>query len=322
MTSIVPPLYSACRPAGMKSAAKRPIKQFMLYPHRNEEKADKIQGAWYNTNDRLEGLMVDKTLFMETLRAVKEITKASPEPMTREEIQKFFKDMELSEEQQEMIYQYLQKPQEEPEKEEPEEQAKKVSGKNGAGKSTGSRKQSSHSQHFQMYLNEIKNIKELPEEAKMELYRGLLAGEKAAVSAISTQWLKKIADIAKSYVTSQVLVEDLVQEGNMGLLLGMEELLGAEEQQTDMGADVGVMEQKLESFVREAMERYRQETEGRNSGDHTILAKVNLVHEARKVLAEENGTIPALQELSDYTRIPVEEVRDIMALSQKKGEEP
>ena len=100
----------------------------------------------------------------------------------------------------------------------------------------------------------------------------------------------------------------------------MEELLGAG--QREAGMDAAIMEKKLESFVRKAMEEYRQETQGRNSGDHTILAKVNLVHEARKALAEENGTIPALQELSDYTRIPVEEVRDILALSRKKGEEP
>lgn len=51
--------------------------------------------------------MVDKTLFMETLRSVQEIAKASPEPMSREEIQEYFKDMELSSQQQEMIYQFF-----------------------------------------------------------------------------------------------------------------------------------------------------------------------------------------------------------------------
>lgn len=259
--------------------------------------------------------MVDKILFMETLRSVQEIAKASPEPMTREEIQEFFQDMELSSQQQEMIYEYLQKPKEEPKKEDTKEQRKKSS-----GKSIDGGKKASHSQHFQTYLNEIKNLPEMSQEAKMELYQGLLAGEKATVSVISTQWLKRIADIAKSYVTSQVLVEDLVQEGNMGLLLGMEELLGARERYEEMATDVSSMEQKIESFVREAMEQYRQETEGRNSGDHTILAKVNLVHEARKVLAEENGTIPTLQELSDFTKISVEEVSDIIALSREKGE--
>ncbi len=54
--------------------------------------------------------MVDKALFMETLRSVQELAKASPEPMAREEIQGYFKDMELTEEQQELVYQFFQKP--------------------------------------------------------------------------------------------------------------------------------------------------------------------------------------------------------------------
>ena len=47
---------------------------------------------------------------------------------------------------------------------------------------------------------------------------------------------------------------------------------------------------------------------------------LGIIHEAQKALAEDTGTIPALQELSEYTKIPVEEVRDIMALSKEKGE--
>ncbi len=252
--------------------------------------------------------MVDKALFMETLRSVQELAKASPKPMAREELEGYFKDLELTAEQQELVYQYFQKPQEEPEAEMPSQPQ------------AGSRKETAHSQHFQMYLNEIKSITDLSAEGKTELYQSLLAGEKSAVSAILSQWLEKIAELAGAYASGQVLVEDLVQEGNMGLLLGLEELLGAGEQYQELAADSSAMERKLESYIREAMGQYRQETEGISHGEHTILAKVNLVHEAQKVLAEENGTIPALQELSDYTRIPMEEVRDIMALFRKKGE--
>lgn len=263
--------------------------------------------------------MVDRNIFMETLRSVQEIAKTAPLPMSREEIQGYFKDMELSPEQQEMIYQYLQKQQECPG--DTEEETEKPSGKSSGQSSGGSRKKPSHSRHFQMYLNEIRKIPDLPEESRMDLYRRLLAGERDAVSDISAQWLKQIAEIAGEYVTGRVLVEDLVQEGNMGLLLGMEELLGAEKQRGELLSDCHTLEDRLESCVRESMKQYRQETEGMDNGENTILAKVNLLHEARKVLAEENGTIPAMQELSDYTRIPLEEVRDIMALSRKRGEE-
>ncbi len=275
--------------------------------------------------------MVDRALFMETLRAVQEIAKASPEPMGREEIQEFFKNMELSSEQQELIYQYFQKAME-PLPERAGHSAngsEQIAGKTGKSgrpsaetenpESSGGRK-TAHSKHYQMYLNEINKISDLSQEGKTELYQSLLDGEQSAVSAISAQWLKRITGIAKSYVTDRALVEDLVQEGNMGLLLGMEQLLGAGEQYRELALHSEAMERQLETYVREAMEEYRREMEGTDNGESAVLAKVNLLYEAQKVLAEENGTIPDIQELSEYTRIPADEVRDILALSQKKGE--
>lgn len=260
--------------------------------------------------------MVDRALFMEALRSVQEIAKASAGPMAREEIKEYFKDMELSPEQQEMVYQYLVKAIREGC---PAEGTGHTPAEDGAKKPAGGKK-AGYSRHFQMYLKEVSSIKGLPEGRKLELYQKLLAGERAAVSEISTQWLKRVAEIAGEYVTNRVLVEDLAQEGNMGLLLGLETMLGAKGKYGDLESGCCAIEQKLEFFVREAMEQYQRETEGIDSRDNTILAKVNLIHEAQKALAEDTGTIPALQELSEYTKIPVEEVRDIMALSKEKGE--
>lgn len=259
--------------------------------------------------------MVDRALFMEALRSVQEIAKASAGPMAREEIKEYFKDMELSPEQQEMVYQYIVNPIREGC---PAEGMGHTHAEDGAKKPAGGKK-AGHSRHFQMYLKEVGSIKGLPEGRKLELYQKLLAGERAAVSEISTQWLKRVAEIAGEYVTNRVLVEDLAQEGNMGLLLGLETMLG-KGKYGDLESGCSAIEQKLESFVREAMEQYQRETEGIDSRDNTFLAKVNLIHEAQKALAEDTGTIPALQELSEYTKIPVEEVRDIMALSKEKGE--
>ena len=39
-------------------------------------------------------------------------------------------------------------------------------------------------------------------------------------------------------------------------------------------------------------------------------------HEAAKYLTEENGNIPSKEELSEYTKIPVEEIKRIMGLSE------
>lgn len=286
--------------------------------------------------------MIDKITFMETLRLVQEIAKTSTEPMSKEEIQTYFQEMDLSEEQQEMIYQYLLHPQEEP-AEETEEEAEIISEETepGAqGSSTDEREKSTdaagigknkngadtvkNSPHFQMYLDEIQQIPVLSQEQELLLYEKLLAGEERVIADISHQWLKKIIKTAGTYATDKVLLEDLVQEGNIGLLLGAQQLLGAQESNEKRGITgksgkelYTQVEQRLEAYVREAMERYRQEIEGEDNSEHTILAKVSLVHEAQKALAEESGAAPTLQELSDYTRISVEEITDILALPGK-----
>lgn len=273
--------------------------------------------------------MVDKITFMETLRSVQEVAKTSPKPLSKEEIQSYFQDMELSEHQQEMIYQFLQLPQEEqqgnwkPQEKRVHTKKKKTSGtKEGKGESF-------YSKHFQMYLKEISAVPTLTKEQERTLYKRLLKGEDPVISEISHQWLRRIISLAENKITEQVLLEDLVQEGNMGLLLGLRQFLGKAVENEAMEWEIGSfgeaqqkkLEQMLEEFVKESMESYCLELEGAASSENTILAKVSLIYEARKVLAETNGTLPTLQELCEYTKISKEEIRDILALHDRTAQE-
>ena len=81
---------------------------------------------------------------------------------------------------------------------------------------------------------------------------------------------------------------------------------------------LSAVEVKLEAYVREAMEGFFQQEESTVYQEKLLLAKVNFIHEAQKLLAEENFTIPTIQELADYTRMPEEEVRAVLSLSQEK----
>ncbi len=279
--------------------------------------------------------MVDKITFMETLHSVQDIMKASASPMTKEEIQGYFKDMDLSKEQQEMIYQFLQMPQEKSmgnvHEWEGEETAdtKKKSGAgsssrvNSSSQTKGKPAQKPQNPHFQMYLKEISAIPALTGEQQNLLYQRLLAGEEAAMGEISHQWLKKVIKIAREYVTPRVFLEDLVQEGNISLLLGLGQIsgkaaeYGMDEAESLEHAQQNRLERRLEEFVREGMEQYRQQLEGEADSENTILAKVSLLHEARKALAEENGTDPTVRELCEYTRLSPQEIADILDLHEK-----
>ncbi len=240
--------------------------------------------------------MLDQNTFMETLHLVQEIAKTATEPMDRETALSYFKDMELSEEQQEMVYQFLMLPEEK-----------------AAASDTKTARHSTP--HFQMYLDEVEGLKQLADSEEKELYRRLLSGDVAAIEDISHQWLKRVVAIAEEYKGRGVLLDDLVQEGNIGLLLGLNVLSkGQESDGTRKQVTVADVPELLRGAVRESMEQYLGEECGEDQENETIIGKVALVHQAQEYLTKEKGEKPSLRELSEYTKIPVEEIKDIFSL--------
>lgn len=251
--------------------------------------------------------MLDKIAFMETLHSVQEVARTSLTPLSKEEIQTYFKDMELTKEQEEMVYQYLLHPQEETVSESEDEPETENGAENGV------EAERVVSARFQMYLDELGDIPVISKEQEALLYEKLAQGEEQAIAELSTQWLKHVVEIASSYKADELLLDDMVQEGNIGLLMGLQSLLGKEESNP---------KKILEQFVREAIENYAEEESGEGEQENTILAKVSLVHEAKETLAKELGSEPSIRQLAEYTRISEEEISDIVSLAKevKKGE--
>lgn len=190
--------------------------------------------------------MLDQNTFMETLRSVAELRRTSAEPLSKEEILKYFEGMELTEEHKEMIYQYMLLPPEvqtaEPEAE-PEEETKPVETEEGPD-------------YFQMYLDELKDIQELSEEEMDIAYGKLLSGDTSVIGKISESWLSTIAELAMPYAEQGISIQDVIQEGNMGLLIKLSELAGA--------GEIAGMGAILEGAVTSAMMAYALEEKENN----------------------------------------------------------
>lgn len=186
--------------------------------------------------------MLDRNAFMETLRAVAEVCRTSAEPLSKEEILTYFNEMELTEEQVEMIYQYLQLPPEvqtgEPE---PEEEEQPVVEEESEEENVC----------FQMYLEDLEQIDELSEDEMNKAYEKLLAGDASVVGEICESWLGSIAQMAVPYAEQGANLQDVIQEGNMGLLIKLSELVGA--------GEVPAMDAVLEGAISAAMIAYTEE---------------------------------------------------------------
>lgn len=262
--------------------------------------------------------MLDQNTFMETIKAVSEIMRTSQEPLSKEEILSYFKDMELNENQENMVLEFLLTPHEEAVEEEQDKEAEEAKTEETETESEESDKQEKKqadnecipdSRMFQMYLEELSDIPEYSREQMNEMYAKLLDGDEGMIHTISNAWLRNVLEIAKKLAVSSDGFEDVVQEGNMGLFLCLSDLCGSKEQ-TDV-------EKELLLAVEESMKDCIRELTGEDESENAMVGKVSLVSEAVKYLKEEKGHEPSLKELSDYTSVSEDELSDILDLIDK-----
>lgn len=245
--------------------------------------------------------MTDRNTFLETLKEVSEIVRTSGEPLKREEILLYFRDMELTPEQEELVIKYLSEnhddmPDTVMEQEETEIQE------------TTSEK----SAVFRMYMNDIEALGCSGDEEIRAEYVKLLTGDENAVRIIASAWLKRIVDMAEKLLRGTDNLEDVIQEGNLALFIRLKELCGSR-----LPADV---EKELEEAVSVAMKDYISVITGEEDGEEIIAGKVNLVNEAVKYLTEQNGYTPSEAELAGYTHMETDELREITDIIKKSGE--
>ena len=271
--------------------------------------------------------MLDQSVFTETIHEVAEIIRTSATPLSKEEILSYFKEMELNEQQENMVLEFLLTPHEEEEAEEETDEAEgeeqeaadwqETSDASALAQNDSGKKEEKtaepdvlpESKMFQMYLEELKDLPEYSEKEQIAMYQALLAGDESMVRKISDSWMKNVLTMAKNLALSSEGFEDVVQEGNMALFLKLSDLCGSKEK-----CDV---EAELEQAIEEAMKASIREMAGEDDSENAILGKVSLVNEAKNYLAKEKGSEPSMQEVGEYTKMSQEELADIFELIKK-----
>lgn len=273
--------------------------------------------------------MLDQSVFTETIHEVAEIIRTSATPLSKEEILSYFKEMELNEQQENMVLEFLLTPHEEEDAEEAEAEAEEaqetaewqdttdasVFTQSDSDKKEAETKEADclpESKMFQMYLEEISSLPVYSETKIEEMYQKLLAGDESVIHTISDSWMIKVLELAKKLAVSSEGFEDVIQEGNMALFLKLTELCGSQEK-TDVEAE-------LQNAVEEAMKSSILAEEGEDEDEKAMVGKLALVNEAKKYLADEKGREATLSELAEYTQLTEEELSDILLLIQKANQ--
>ena len=74
----------------------------------------------------------------------------------------------------------------------------------------------------------------------------------------------------------------------------------------------------LAKAAKDAIDDYVRKRKADADMDQSLLAKAALVYEAQKYLAEQLQRLPSAAELSQYTKIAEEELKDLLSMLEEK----
>ena len=223
--------------------------------------------------------MAERLEFREKLAGILALCASQNNITDKTTVEEYFAEDNLSKEQMELVFDYLL--------------SQKVIVK-GYVKAGGSIKNAEKPEDVVRYTQEEQDYLNLYEQD----LKGLREGDPLK------ELLPEILSMAKEMHRTDIYIGDLVQEGNMGLMLAMEEHEG------DMEA--------LLSMAKESMQALLESQEETKKQDNRMVEKVNDLDEQIKKLSEEMGRKVSVDELEEFLDITEDEISDILKLA---GEE-
>ncbi len=262
--------------------------------------------------------MNDQSEFKAALGDLLLLAKASGLKVTEPQIRECFPGWELTTEQWRLIYSYLELNQITVECHEShpeslsylrggdggEEERGGASGKRSkGGASSEKRLTGEDTKCYRMYLEEIRAIEEISEWELPGLLTAVKLGNRAARNRLAEGHLGRVVELAKEYAGKGVHMADLVQEGNMALLMAMEDF---------EGGDFGVY---ITREICSAMDAALAEQTGERDTGSYLAAQANAIMEATEELVKELGREATLSEVSQRMNLSEDMTRDIMKIS-------
>ena len=159
-----------------------------------------------------------------------------------------------------------------------------------------------------MYLKEIGKVPLLTPEEEMELAVRVSAGDEEAKRRMTEANLRLVVSIARRYVGRGMVLLDLIQEGNLGLIKAVEKFDHTKGYKFSTYATW---------WIRQAITRSIAD-QGR-----TIRIPVHMVETINKTirvsrqLLQELGHDPSAEEIAKEMGMPAEKVRDILRIAQE-----
>jgi len=215
--------------------------------------------------------------------------------LQREEVEEFFRDMNLSPDQYPLVYAYLASKRIEVEGVELPNAREKVP-------------YTEEEQEFlKQYQRAVSSVRRQEPDALQELFIQAAGGMDQAKELLTEHYMDWVLSLAEEYAHQGLLIQDLVQEGNLGLVLGIDTL--------------GLMEEglaweaHLEREIRRAIRTALDEQENSRSTGEQVTEKLNKLADIITELTEDFGRQVTTDEVSVYLDMPPEELEELLRIA-------
>jgi len=245
--------------------------------------------------------MEGKTEFLKKLNDLVAVVRDKGNQVTVDEVKTYFSGMNLNEEQIELVFDYLL--------------SQKVVVKGYIKMDMPEAEELVvYTEEEKAYLREyevdLKAFKDATEQERRELFTKVLEDDSNAKNRLIELYLKEVVEIAKEMRHPEVFLGDLVQEGNVGLILGV-----------DMLTDAENAHQIITEQIRQSIQMLIEEHTELSNRDKKMVEKVAMLDESITTLTEELGRKVTIDELAVYMGMTADEIDDILKLTGEDSEE-
>ena len=252
--------------------------------------------------------------FLEKLKELVPYAKKKKGVLEFQEINDFFGDIELSEEQVEKIYEYLEannvdilRVTDDEDMDDDgllldtdDEPVEEIDLSVPEGVST--------EDPVRMYLKEIGKVPLLSADEEIELAKRMEEGDEEARKRLAEANLRLVVSIAKRYVGRGMLFLDLIQEGNLGLIKAVEKFDYRKGYKFSTYATW---------WIRQAITRAIADQARTIRIPVHMVENINKLVRVQRQLLQQLGREPNPDEIAAEMKIPVERVREILKISQE-----
>lgn len=162
------------------------------------------------------------------------------------------------------------------------------------------------------YLEELASLKEMSESERYAAAMSAMAGDKEAQHKLVEAFLPQVVEIAKLYAGQGVFLEDLIGEGNMAAVMGVQMLGCLEDAKEADGMLAKMIMDAMETFIGENVQAHQEEQK--------LSDKVNKVADAARELAEELQREVTAEELSAESGLSLKVIAEAVDISGGKIE--